>query len=224
MEFLLAQFRKNYEFIKKNRPLFIFIIGYLFVSDIASVLIIYMTPLVTDGLVIGFEPNTGDDFVAIMFIIISTISAVVCTYFVGKFGQKHGAKKTFYLVGLLWSISLILGIIFIFSTPYILVGFNIPFIFSLVMGMVAGPALGGTWVAQRIMVVELAPKEKFGEFFGFSEISNKASSAIGPLVWGAIMLTYDVIGKVAYAWALISVGIIMAIGILIISFVKVNQS
>ena len=217
------QIRETFRDIKKNRPLFIFIIGFLFVSDVASVLIIYMTPLVTDGLVIGFEPNTGDDFVAIMFIIISTISAVFCTYFVGKFGQKYGAKKTFYLVGLFWSISLILGIIFIFSTPYILVGFNIPFILSLVMGMVAGPALGGTWVAQRIMVIELAPKEKFGEFFGFSEISNKASSAIGPLVWGAIMLTYDVIGKIAYGWALISVGIIMAIGILIISFVKVDR-
>ena len=92
------------------------------------------------------------------------------------------------------------------------------------MGVVAGPALGGTWVAQRLMVVELAPKEKFGEFFGFSEISNKASSAIGPLVWSAIMLTYDIIGKAAYGWGLISVGIIMAIGILIISFVKVSQS
>ena len=216
--------RQTLRDIKKNRPLFIFIIGYLFVSDIASVLIIYMTPLITDGLVIGFEPNTGNDYIAIMFIIISTVSAVIFTYFVGKFGQKYGAKNTFYLVGVLWSIAIILGIIFVFTTPYILVGLNLPFILSLVMGVIAGPALGGTWVAQRIMVVELAPKEKFGEFFGFSEISNKASSAIGPLVWGAIMLTYDIIGKAAYGWALISVGFILAIGIFIISFVKVNQT
>jgi UMF1 family MFS transporter len=183
-----------------------------------------MTPLITDGLVIGLEPNVGDDYVAIMFILIATISAVICTYFVGKFGQKRGAKNTFYLVGLLWSIALILGAIFAFSTPYILVGLNFPFILSLVMGIIAGPALGGTWVAQRIMVVELAPKEKFGEFFGFTEISNKASSAIGPLVWGTIMLTYDTIGKAAYGWALIAVGIIMAIGLFIISFVKTNQA
>ena len=45
------QIRETFRDIKKNRPLFIFIIGYIFVSDVASVLIIYMTPLVTDGLV-----------------------------------------------------------------------------------------------------------------------------------------------------------------------------
>jgi UMF1 family MFS transporter len=209
--------------IRNNRPLFIFLIGFLLVSDVASVLILYMTPLITDGLIIGFSPGVGDDFVAIGFILIATFSAVIFTYFVGKFGQKYGAKKTFYLIGFLWSITLILGIIFSFSTPYILVGLNLPFIMSLFMGIIAGPALGGTWVAQRLMVVELAPKEKFGEFFGFTEISNKASSAIGPLVWGSILLSYDLIGKAAYGWALISVGIIMALGIIIISFVKTTR-
>jgi len=73
------------------------------------------------------------------------------------------------------------------------------------------------------MVTELAPKEKFGEFMGFSEISNKASSAIGPLVWGAILLTFDLIGKIAYGFALISVGLILVIGIIIISFVKTKK-
>jgi MFS-type transporter involved in bile tolerance (Atg22 family) len=70
------------------------------------------------------------------------------------------------------------------------------------------------------MVVELAPKEKFGEFFGFSKLSGKSSSALGPFIWGLVMLSYDVIGKAAYGWAMITVGIIMAIGIMIISRVK----
>ncbi len=209
--------------LRKNRQLFIFMLGYFFVSDIASVIILYMTPLVTDGLIIGFTPGIGDDTVAIIFIIIATVSAVVFTYFVGKFGHKYGAKKTFYLVGALWLTSLTMATILTFVTPYILVGANPEFILSLLVGIIAGPALGGTWVAQRIMVVELAPQEKFGEFMGFSEISNKASSAIGPLVWGAILLTFDLIGKIAYGFALISVGLILVIGIVIISFVKTEK-
>lgn len=209
--------------LRKNRQLFIFMLGYFFVSDIASVIILYMTPLVTDGLIIGFTPGIGDDTVAIIFIIIATVSAVVSTYFVGKFGHKYGAKKTFYLVGALWLISLSMATILTFVTPYILVGANPEFILSLLVGIIAGPALGGTWVAQRIMVVELAPQERFGEFMGFSEISNKASSAIGPLVWGAILLTFDLIGKIAYGFALISVGLILVIGIVIISFVKTEK-
>lgn len=209
--------------LRKNRQLFIFMLGYFFVSDIASVIILYMTPLVTDGLIIGFTPGIGDDTVAIIFIIIATVSAVVFTYFVGKFGHKYGAKKTFYLVGALWLTSLTMATILTFVTPYILVGANPEFILSLLVGIIAGPALGGTWVAQRIMVVELAPQERFGEFMGFSEISNKASSAIGPLVWGAILLTFDLIGKIAYGFALISVGLILVIGIVIISFVKTEK-
>jgi UMF1 family MFS transporter len=95
---------------------------------------------------------------------------------------------------------------------------------SILMGLIAGPALGGTWTAQRIMVVELAPKEKFGEYFGFSKLSGKVSSAIGPLIFGSILITYDVIKKLAYAWALFGVGIILVIGVIIISFVNVEES
>jgi MFS-type transporter involved in bile tolerance (Atg22 family) len=124
------------------------------------------------------------------------------------------------LVGVLWGPALTIGIILVFTTPYIDIGLNVPFIFSIIMGVFAGPALGGTWTAQRIMVIELAPKEKFGEFFGFSKLSGKISSAIEPFVWGLTMLSYDFIGKYAYGWATISVGIIMAIGLFIISFVK----
>ncbi len=210
------QLGSTFKEIRKHRALFIFIIGYFLVADIANVIVLYMTPIVTDGLIIG----GGSTLFAILFIIIATMSAVACTYFVGKFGDKHGAKSTFYLVGALWAIALTMGIVLIFATPYIDIGFNLPFILSLLMGIVAGPALGGTWVAQRIMVVELAPKEKFGEFFGFSKLSGKLSSAIGPFIWGTVMLTYDIIGKAAYGWAMISVGIIMGIGILIISLIK----
>ena len=212
------QLSSTFKDIRKHRSMFIFIIGYFFIADIANVIVLYMTLIVTDGLIIA----DGSTLFAILFILLSTMSAVAFTYFIGKFGEKYGAKNTFYLVGALWGIALIIGVMLVFITPYIDAGLNLPFMLSLLMGVVAGPALGGTWTAQRIMVVELAPKEKFGEFFGFSKLSGKFSSALGPFVWGAIMLSYDVIGKAAYGWAMISVGIIMAIGILIISFVKSN--
>ncbi|MFX1313979.1 MAG: MFS transporter [Promethearchaeota archaeon] len=214
------QLSSTYKDIRKHKSMFIFIIGYFFIADIANVIVFYMTLIVTDGLIIG----GGDITYAILFIIISTMSAVAFTYFIGKFGEKYGGKKTFYLVGALWGIALIIGIILIFTTQSIEVGGNLPFILSLIMGIVAGPALGGTWTAQRIMVVELAPKEKFGEFFGFSKLSGKFSSALGPFVWGTVMLTYDIIGKAAYGWALISVGLIMGLGIVILSFIKTPQS
>jgi UMF1 family MFS transporter len=210
------QLFSTFKDIRKHKSMFIFVIGYFFVADIANVIVLYMTPIVTDGLVIA----GGSTFFAILFIIISTMSAVGFTYFVGKFGDKYGARNTFILVGTLWGIALTIGVVLVFSTSSIDMGLNLPFILSILMGIVAGPALGGTWTAQRIMVTELAPKEKFGQFFGFSKLSGKLSSALGPFIWGTVMLTYDIIGKAAYGWAMISVGIILGIGIIIISFVK----
>jgi UMF1 family MFS transporter len=218
-----TQLKGTFKDIKKHRPMFIFIFGYFFVSDIANVIVLYMMPLVTDGLIIGTNGNPSDTF-GILYIIIATISAVIFTYFMGKFGEKYGGKNTFYLVGALWLTGLTIGVILIFALPYINIGMNLPFIFSLLIGIIAGPALGGTWVAQRIMVTEIAPKEKFGEYFGFSKLSGKVSSSIGPLIFGSILLTYDIIGKSAYAWALISGGLVMGIGLLIISYVEVNRT
>jgi UMF1 family MFS transporter len=216
------QIKSTFKDIRAHRSMFIFVLGYFFVADIANTLVLYMMPLVTDGLVIGTDGEASDIF-GTLFIILATISAVIFTYFIGKFGEKYGGRNTFYLTGALWGISLILGIMLIFLLPYINIGANIPFILSIIMGMIAGPALGGTWVSQRIMVTELAPKEKFGEYFGFSKLSGKLSSAVGPLVWGTIMLSYDIIGKAAYGWALISVGFIMGFGLFIISFLKERQ-
>ena len=94
------QLGSTFRDIRKHKSMFIFIIGYFFVADIANVIVLYMTPLVTDGLIIGTGGTSSTTF-AILFIIIATFSAVVFTYFVGKFGEKYGAKKTFYLVGVL---------------------------------------------------------------------------------------------------------------------------
>jgi len=219
----IKQLRSTFRDIKQHRPMFIYIFAYFLIANIANSLVLYMMPLITDGLIIGNRGKASDIF-GVIFILIATFSAVIFTYFVGTFGQKFGPKKAFYLVGFLWGISLTIGIFLIFTLPYIDIGLNFPFILSIIMGLVAGPALGGTWTANRIMVTKLAPKEKFGEYFGFSNLSGKVSSSIGPIIFGAILTTADIIGKYAWGWALIAVGIIMAVGLFILSFVDVNKS
>ncbi len=100
-------------------------------------------------------------------------------------------------------------------------GWTFPFIMVLLMGLLAGPALGGTWVAQRYMVLELAPKEKFGEYFGFSKLSGKVSASLGPLIWGAIMgLEAVLLLNNVYAIAIAVAGAIMLVGLVIILFVR----
>ena len=217
------QLKSTFKDIKSHRPMLIYIIAYFLIANVANTLILYMMPLITDGLIIGTEGKASDVF-GVIYILIATLSAVIFTYFVGVFGEKYGPKKGFYFVGALWAVCLTIGIILIFSLPYIDIGLNFPFILSIIMGIIAGPALGGTWTVNRIMVTKLAPKEKFGEYFGFSNLSGKVSSSFGPILFGLILLTADVIGKYAWGWALIAVGIIMGIGLFILTFVDVEQA
>ena len=219
----IKQLKSTFKDIKAHRPMFIYVIAYFLIANIANTLIIYMMPLITDGLIIGSKGKASDVF-GVIFILISTFSAVAFTYFVGVFGEKYGPKKGFYLVGTLWFISLAIGTVLIFSLPYVDIGMNLPFILSIIMGIIAGPALGGTWTVNRIMVTELAPKDKFGEYFGFSNLSGKVSSSFGPIVFGLVLMTTDVIGKYAWGWALIAVGIIMLIGLVVLSSVDVEQA
>lgn len=87
------QLFSTFKDIRKHKSMFIFIIGYFFVANIANFIVLYMTLIVTDGLILA----GGSTLFAIIFIIISTMSAVGFTYFVGKFGHKYGAKKFFTL-------------------------------------------------------------------------------------------------------------------------------
>jgi len=83
------------------------------------------------------------------------------------------------LKGMLWIISLILALI----TNYNFGIFTVPSYFIYIIGIFTGPALCGTWVSQRQMIVELAPPSRTSNYFGIANIFGKVSAAIGPLIW-----------------------------------------
>jgi MFS-type transporter involved in bile tolerance (Atg22 family) len=178
--------------------------------------------LVRDGM--GMDPTFSQ-----IFIIIATLSAVTFTYFVGMFADKKGARNTFILVCSLWFTALLIAVLVIFIWAPVVVPdplfdfsqWTFPFVMVILMGIIAGPSLGGTWVAQRYMIIELAPKEKFGEYFGFSKLSGKVSSSLGPAIWAAIFLIfYASLGFKTYAVAMIAIGILMVAGLIVVLFVR----
>ncbi len=217
--------------IRNHKEMFKFIIGWFLVVEVANVVIIKMILIVTDGM--GMDYEFGN-----YFIIIATIAAVLFTYPIGMFADRKGAKLTFILVCAFWVAALIIAIVAsVFWSPITvpeMLGGNpddpwtIQFVVVLIMGILAGPALGGTWVAQRYMVIELAPKEKFGEYMGFSKLSGKVSASLGPLIWAAVITLKEPPfywqTKNAIALAVAVMGIIMLVGLAIIMFVKPKKT
>ena len=85
-------------------------------------------------------------------------------------------------------------------------------------------------ITQKIRVFRLrsAPKEKFGEYMGFSKLSGKVSASLGPLIWAAVILLTEPPfywqTKSAISLAVAVMGIIMVVGLVIILFVKPKKT
>ena len=59
------------------------------------------------------------------------------------------------------------------------------------VGPLAGVGMGGVWVTSRVIVVELSPPEKVGEFFGIYSLAGKMASIVGPLLWGSVVWIFQ---------------------------------
>lgn len=73
----------------------------------------------------------------------------------------------------------------------VLLGFGVvrSWNFFLVLIVTAGALYGLLWSAARSYVVHLAPDGSLGTVFGVYSIFERASSVVGPIIWGGIMAT-----------------------------------
>ena len=77
-----------------------------------------------------------------------------------------------------------------------------------VAGPLMGFCLGSTWATSRVLVMELSPKDQLAEMLGLVGLFARASSVIGPLLWG--LLVWD---PSRYRLAVLSLIGLLAIGL-----------
>lgn len=107
------------------------------------------------------------------------LSAIGGSYYFGKLTDRIGPKRTLTLAGLLWLV--VLGVLlFVQSLPM--------FVFA---GLLGGVALGAVWTSSRPLLISLSPKKSIGQFFGFSELADKFSGILGPIIYGYLAYTYS---------------------------------
>lgn len=107
------------------------------------------------------------------------LSAVGGSYFWGRLTDNIGPKRSLALGGVLWLV--VLGVLlFVKSLPL--------FVFA---GLLGGVALGAVWTSSRPLLIALSPKKTVGQFFGFSELADKFSGVLGPIVYGYLAHAYS---------------------------------
>lgn len=113
-----------------------------------------------------------------LFLIVSTISAVIGSFLVGKLAEHWSLKNLLLIIMAGWTLALV---------SFVLVD-NMAV--TWVLGSMVGVLLGGLWTTTRPMLAELVPQDQLGRFFGIFSLSGRAAAIAGPLVWTLMVFLF----------------------------------
>ncbi|MBU2633991.1 MAG: MFS transporter [Nanoarchaeota archaeon] len=184
--------------IKKFKNVWIFLLASFLYTDGANTAIIFLFLYARDQ--IGL---TIVQFLPIYFTM--AMAACLGSLLFGRITDKIGHKKTLQNILFLW---VIIILIMYFKTTYAT---------FLLVGVLGGALLGGIWTVTRPLLVELAPKNKIAELFGYQGLTEKFSGVIGPLLFG---FTATFIG---FRQAILIVIVLFLLGLFVLRFVRVKD-
>ena len=142
---------------------------------------------------IGLEPAGSRTLLglAIAFAIVGGIGG-------GRAVERYGSKRVLRWALLGWLAGILLGVTAAVSDLTVL---------AWVIGPIGGIALGATWSADRVTMLEVSPEEHLGEFYGLYATVGRFATILGPLVWALVV---DVLSLGRNAAMLLLAGFILA--------------
>lgn len=184
--------------IRSHKPLLKFLLSLFFTVNAINAVIVFL--YLYGRSVLGM---TVKEFMLVYALF--SLSAVVGSVFFGKITDKFGPKRTLTFAGLLWLV--VVAVLFLVSSYKSFV----------LAGLLGGVALGTVWTAARPLLISLSPKKSLGEFFGFSELTDKFSGVIGPVVFGFLASKYS------YHSAILSLIVFFVLGLVVLQTVPYKR-
>ncbi|MGE3273329.1 MAG: MFS transporter [Chloroflexota bacterium] len=145
-----------------------FLIGRMFYADAANTLIAFMGIYITNE--IGYSKSQSQ-----ILLLAGIVAGIVGGLSWGPIVDKLGAKRTLDIILWLW--------LFVFGLVAAIGAFDLPGWLFWIASPVAGIALGGTWTADRPLMLQLAPPRYLGQFYGLYSMVGRFAAITGPLLW-----------------------------------------
>lgn len=186
--------------LPKYKNLALFLLAYFFYIEGVNTVIFFSGNYASTTL--GFS----DTELLLFFITVQT-TAIVGSILLGILADSIGQKRTIIITLIMWLITIVLAYLVEEKNTFYIVG------------LIAGAAMGASQSTSRSLMSHLTPIDKKTEFFGFYSFFGKSSAIIGPLVFGLISY-YSGNQRLA----IISIAFFFLVGMIILSFVKENES
>jgi UMF1 family MFS transporter len=186
--------------LPKYKNLALFLLAYFFYIEGVNTVIFFSGNYASTTL--GFT----DTELLIFFITVQT-TAIVGSILLGILADSIGQKRTIIITLFMWLVTIVLAYLVVEKNTFYIVG------------LIAGAAMGASQSTSRSLMSHLTPLDKKTEFFGFYSFFGKSSAIVGPLVFGLISY-YSGNQRLA----IISIAFFFLVGMIILSFVKENES
>ncbi len=175
-----------------------FLLGRVFYTDAANTMIAFM------GVYALQEAGLNEAGVRGV-LLAGIIGAFLGAPLWGVLVDRQGPARTLLQVLAVWLAGL--GLVIAIPTAHMAPIWFYPAAFVL------GNALGGTWSADRPLMLQLAPPERLGEFYGIYAMVGRFSAVLGPLAWALVVDALH-LGRPA---AVATLAVFMVVALLILS-------
>ncbi len=151
--------------------------------------------------------DTTKTYLLLAVMVTSGIGAILS----GIYADKNGHKKT------------MIGILFVWMIIFPFMGLIRSWSLFVVACIFLGLFFGANWAVSRSIMSYVAPKEKSNLAFAYFGLAERASSFVGPIMWGLIATGLLNWGVVRYRIAMVSLSIFIILGILAMIKVKSDR-
>lgn len=148
-----------------------FMIGRVFYTDAVNTVIIFMGIYVVQE--VGFTAAQ-----ATLIMLTAIAFAVPGGFAWGAIVDRIGPTRTLNIVLVLWFIA------FMWAAAVGLLGLGQLAFWP--VPVLAGICLGGTWAADRPLMLQLTPPDRIGEFYGLYNMVGRFSAITGPATWALV--------------------------------------
>ena len=151
--------------------------------------------------------DTIKTYILLGILVTSAIGGLVS----GIVADRFGHKKTLIFIVSGW----------IFILPFI--GFINNFTLFVIATTIMGFWFGSNWAVSRSVMSYLAPPNGHNLAFAYFGLVERASSFIGPLVWGFVVTSLVSIGSDRYRYATLAVSLFIVLGLIALLKVKSDR-
>ena len=203
----LSELGRTFRELSRLRHTFKYLIGYLFYNDGIQTVISMASVFMAQELFRARGLETDQSFLLGIFLLVQFVAVFGALLF-ERLAYLIKTKNAILVSLLIWSGVVIYGYGFLHTTKQ-----------AWVMASLIAIVLGGSQALSRSLFSEMIPVGREASFFGIYEVSERGTSWLGPLTFGAVVAITN-----SYRQALLSLIVFFVVGTIILYFTNTARA